>query len=420
MSALGNLLGSIFDRRQPVPPPPGDDARPPADLARALMKAPGEDRQRALAASLLARYGTLDDDGKREMFLHLARDMDVDAQAVRAALTTYEDDPGRGTYRAFAAAVEPGRQELIRRVNRVTGATGRIVAIRADLRRLIAEGGPDRPALEALDEDFRHLLSSWFNRGFLVLSPITWETAAAVLEKIIEYEAVHDIEGWSDLRSRLQPPDRRCFGFFHPAMPDEPLIFVEVALTRGIPDSVQRILARDRDTLPAEEADTACFYSISNCQPGLAGVSFGNSLIKQVVADLRVALPDLSTFVTLSPIPGLARWAEAEGRSADLAKPERAQRLAAAYLLDAKRGDGTPADPVARFHLGNGARLHAVHADADTSDRGRAQSGGAMVNYLYDLAKVAENHARYAEGGTVAAASAVRALAKDAVPKEAS
>ena len=414
MSLFADLLSNLFDRRLPGLPRriAEADGRDGPELARALMKAPGEDAQRLLAALLLDRYDRLDDAGRKAMFLRLARELDIDPEAVRDALDAYERAPGKETYRAFAAAAEPRRQELIRRVNRVTGATGRIVGIRADLLRLAhAAEGEDAATLGALDEDFRHLLSSWFNRGFLVLRPISWETPANILEKIIAYEAVHEIESWNDLRRRLQPPDRRCFGFFHPAMPDEPLIFVEVALTRGIPSSVQAILAGGREALAPEEADTACFYSISNCQPGLAGISFGNSLIKQVVADLRAALPGLGTFVTLSPVPGLVRWAEAEGRAAEAGTPDRLRRLAADFLLHAKRPDGQPRDPVARFHLGNGALLHAVHAGADTSGRGMAQSGGAMVNYLYDLPRMARNHERFAETGEVAASPAVRALA---------
>ncbi len=413
MSFLADLLSGLLDRRLGAPPPglASEDARGPAELARALMEASGEDAQRQLAAAFLDRYGGLGDSAKRDLFLRLAREMDVDPQAVRETVTAYADAPGKASYRAFAAAAEPPRQELIRRVNRVTDATARIVGIREDLLRLVGEGGEGSDVLAALDEDFRHLLSSWFNRGFLVLRPITWETPAALLEKIIQYEAVHDIAGWHDLRGRLHPPDRRCFAFFHPAMPDEPLIFVEVALTRGIPSSVQDILAPGREPMPATEADTACFYSISNCQPGLAGISFGNSLIKQVVGDLQVELPQLTTFVTLSPIPGLAVWAQERALTDSLADLEDARRLAARYLVSAKGRDGAPRDPVARFHLGNGATLHAIHAGADTSERGGRQSGHAMVNYLYDLPKVAQNHARFADAGEIAVSRAVEVLA---------
>ncbi|WP_299845376.1 malonyl-CoA decarboxylase [uncultured Jannaschia sp.] len=413
MSLFADLLSNLFDRRLPGLPRRLADAerRDAPELARALMKAPGEDAQRLLAALLLERYDRLDDAEKVSMFLRLARELDIDAEAVRDTLDAYERTPDKDSYRAFATAAEPRRQELIRRVNRVTGATGRIVAIRADLLRL-ARGtkGEDADTLGALDEDFRHLLSSWFNRGFLVLRPISWETPANILEKIIAYEAVHEIGSWDGLRRRLQPPDRRCFGFFHPAMPDEPLIFVEVALTVGIPDSVQAILAEDRAEIAPEDADTACFYSISNCQPGLAGISFGNSLIKQVVADLQAALPGLKTFVTLSPIPSLMAWANGEGREREAQDPKALRRLAAEYLLNAKGRSGQPRDPVARFHLGNGALLHAIHASADISERGMTQSGGAMVNYLYDLSRIARNHERFAEGGEIVASGPVRGL----------
>src|SRR6056297_2602739 len=207
--------------------------------------------------------------------------------------------PTAVTYKRLMQAGEPKRQEVIRRLNKVPGATGALVEMRADLLRHLHEA----PEIGVLDLDFKHLFKSWFNRGFLVLRPISWESPAAILEKIIAYEAVHAIDSWQSLRARLEPRDRRCFAFFHPAMPDEPLIFVEVALTRGVPGSIQGLLAEPREPLPAAEADTAVFYSISNCQPGLAGISFGNSLIKQVVEDLSRELKGLKTFVTLSPIP---------------------------------------------------------------------------------------------------------------------
>jgi malonyl-CoA decarboxylase len=219
---------------------------------------------------------------------------------------------------------------------------------------------------------------------------------------------VHAIDSWADLRQRVEPEDRRCFAFFHPAMPDEPLIFVEVALTRGIPGAIAPLLEKEREVLPASEADTAVFYSISNCQAGLASISFGNSLIKQVAADLGAEVPGVKRFVTLSPIPGLMGWAKGQGISvSDAGMPA----LAAYYLTQAKTEEGTPVDPVARFHLGNGATIHALHGQADLSDKGRAQSGGVMVNYLYDLRKHAQHHEAYASNGTIAASSEVRALA---------
>jgi len=408
MTLLADLLSTVFERRyRRETPDGGDTGRPLTELATDLVGSAGETSGLALAGEILSRFADLEDAEKLAFFRDIANTMNIDPETVRSTLDAYERDPSKATYRAFATAAEPARQELVRRLNRVPGATGALVQMRADLLRL----GRGEPELQALDLDFRHLFASWFNRGFLVLRPINWQSPAHILEKIIAYEAVHAIDSWDDLRRRLQPSDRRCFAFFHPSMPDEPLIFVEVALTRGIPGSVQALLAEDRDALPAGDADTAVFYSISNCQAGLASISFGNSLIKQVASDLAAELSNLGTFVTLSPIPGLTRWLEQEGLTWNVEEPAVMQALAAHYLLNAKSRGGLPFDPVARFHLGNGAIVHAVHANADTSDNGRAQSGGAMVNYLYDLARVARNHEEFATTREVVASLAVRTLA---------
>ena len=407
MSLLGELLATVFDRRQRPGTAATPDGRPLTELADALVGSAGETSGLALAEEILARFAGLNDEGKLAFFRHLASAMNITPELVRATLDTYEKDPSKASYRAFMAASEPKRQELIRRLNRLPNATGALVRMRADLLRL----GRGEPELEALDIDFRHLFLSWFNRGFLVLRPISWESPAHILEKIIAYEAVHAIDSWDDLRRRLEPTDRRCFAFFHPSMPDEPLIFVEVALTKGTPGSVQALLAEDRAAMPAREADTATFYSISNCQAGLASISFGNSLIKQVASDLAAELSGLKTFVTLSPIPGLTKWLTSEGLAWDVADPEEMRALAAHYLLNAKARGGLPYDPVARFHLGNGAIVHKLHADADTSDKGRAQSGGAMVNYLYDLKNIAQNHERFATTQEVPASPEVATLA---------
>lgn len=407
MSLLAELLSTVFERRQRREAAAAPDGRPLEELASALVGSTGETSGLALAEEILARFKALDDDGKRAFFRHLAMEMNIAPETVRATLDAYEKNPSKASYRAFMAASEPRRQELIRRLNKVPDATGALVRMRADLLRL----GRGEPELEALDLDFRHLFASWFNRGFLVLRPISWESPAHILEKIIAYEAVHAIDSWDDLRRRLQPSDRRCFAFFHPSMPDEPLIFVEVALTRDVPRSIQALLAEDREAMPAEDATTAVFYSISNCQAGLASISFGNSLIKQVASDLAAELSGLDTFVTLSPIPGLSKWIREEGIDMPLQDAEGMRAIAARYLLTAKNKRGQPYDPVARFHLGNGAIVHAVHADADTSPKGRAQSGGAMVNYLYDLGKTAQNHERFAETQEVIAAAGVQTLA---------
>ena len=406
MSVLADLLATVLERRYFTAGTADPRDRSLTELARDLLGNSGEVSGMVLARHMLERYARLGDEDKAAFFGFLARDLSFDPQAVRTTLAAFESAPSRSTYAAFMAAAEPPRQELARRLNQVPGATGQLVAMRADLLRLMR----DDPGLGVLDLDLKHLFYSWFNRGFLVLRHVNWSSPADLLDKIIAYEAVHAIDSWDDLRRRLAPQDRRCFAFFHPAMPGEPLIFVEVALTRGIPGAIHDLLSNKREVIPARAADTAVFYSISNCQAGLAGISFGNSLIKQVVADLAQDLPDLKTFVTLSPIPGLTRWLAQTGRALPDA-PEARRAVAAQYLLEAKRDDGTPLYPVARFHLGNGASIHVIHADADLSPNGMHQSGGVMVNYLYDLKQISQNHERYAGAGRVTASSGVRSLA---------
>ncbi|MFT7107546.1 MAG: malonyl-CoA decarboxylase [Yoonia sp.] len=411
MSLLADLLSTLIDRRLPVLGGGRADGRSIDALCRDLIGSLGEVTGYAVARQILDQYEAMDDAKKYAFFTFLNDEMDIDTDAVIAATTAYATDGSVTNFRRLMRATEAPRQELARRLNQVPGATARIVAMRNDLLRFMRTD----QALAKLDVDLQHLLSSWFNRGFLVLRPINWESPAHVLEKIIAYEAVHAIDSWDDLRRRLQPTDRRCFGFFHPAMPDEPLIFVEVALTKGIPGSIQSVLSEGRDPLPEAKADTAVFYSISNCQAGLAGISFGNSLIKQVVGDLSGTLPQISTFVTLSPIPGLMKWLNEKGLADHKDDPETLRSLATHYLLEAKREGGLPRDPVARFHLNNGASIHEVHASADLSPNGMAKSGGVMVNYLYDLGRITENHEAFATSQKVRASAALRSLARKAM-----
>lgn len=404
MSFFSELVSTIFERRYQKALQKEADGRTTAELAEALLGSTGEVSGMTLTRSILDRYAGMTKEDKLTFFEFMTHKLEINPKQVISTLKAYTKEPNKSTYRAFAEASEPKRQELARRLNQVPGATGQLVGMRKDLLDIIK----DRPELGPLDVDFRHLFSSWFNRGFLVLRPINWSSPADILEKIIAYEAVHAIDSWNDLRLRLKPIDRRCFGFFHPSMPNEPLIFVEVALTKGIPNSIQDLLADEREAINAGDADTAVFYSISNCQTGLAGISFGNSLIKQVASDLARDLPRLSTFVTLSPIPGLNRWLETSKYAVDDSSQDQA--LAAHYLLEAKKPDGTPFDPVARFHLGNGAKVHAVHAMADTSDNGLKQSNGTMVNYLYDLSQISQNHEKFVENNTVVASATVKSL----------
>lgn len=417
---LGDLLSQLAERRF-VPFRAVSD-KPLREMCAALIAGEGEVSTMRLARDILASYARLDETGKRAFFALLAEEYDITPEAVTQAALRYGEDRDAKTLRWLLEAAEPKRQSLLRRLNHAPGATGELVRMRRDLLRLL----PEMPELARVDLDFAHLFQSWFNRGFLVLKQVTWESPARLLEKIIEYEAVHAIGDWEALRARVDPKDRRCFAFLHPAMPDEPLIFVEVALTKGIPNSVQDLLAPDRTCLDAAQTDTATFYSISNCQVGLKGISFGNSLIKQVVALLQQEFPHLRNFVTLSPIPGLVAWMrelaeqgdsaaqsclEAD-HSADKAAAQSLRAFGARYLLEAKDNKGRPRDPVARFHLHNGALVHDIHAQADISARGLRQSCGAMVNYLYDLEQVEANHESYAAQHKIASTRSMRQLAR--------
>ena len=412
---LGDILSTLFDRSATIRSV--NDTRDIYDLCRALLSAEGVVSGQTLAATVLERYRLLSDDEKLAFFAFLNDELDIDAPALSALVASYATDPTPDAFEALSNAAEPKRQELLRRLNQPVGATAAIVAMRVDLLSVLK----DHPELARTNYDFVHLFRSWFNRGFLVLKAINWDTPARILDKIVAYEAVHQINDWDDLRRRLYPPDRRCFAFFHPSMPDEPLIFVEVALTKEIPGSVTKLLSNGRTSLEAEDAKVAVFYSISNCQKGLTGISFGNLLIKQVVAELSLSFPQLEDFVTLSPIPGLNRWLaiqienDKHGHIAiaileQRAEPADIRAMAARYLLHAKRGDGMPIDPVARFHLGNGAEIYDIHADADTSANGIAQSSGAMVNYLYDLSRTQRHHEDFALKSIVSAAKPALAL----------
>ncbi len=395
-----------------------------AQLCEVLLSGRGEATGLALGRELFDRFESLDRAAKAEFFLQLANGFGVERTALDSALAAWKNDPCETSARALHFASEPRSQELIRRLNRAPGGISSLVAMRVDLLRAVRE----HPELSALDQDFHHLFGSWFNRGFLELRRIDWSTAAEVLEKIITYEAVHEINGWDDLRQRVAARDRRLYAFFHPALINEPLIFVEVALTDGIPDAIPPILSEKRKPLHAKEANTAVFYSISNCQTGLRGISFGNFLIKQVVEELRSEFEGLRTFVTLSPVPGLRQWVEAEVSNEDdglmttierehmaahlaagTIAPDTAilRRITALYFLQAKTLQSLPVDPVARFHLGNGARLEQINSEADPSERGQQNSWGVMVNYLYDLRLIEKNHEAFANDGTVICNAAV-------------
>lgn len=402
----------------------GRESEDPVDLCRSLLDTRSEVSGLVLARHILDRLERATPEQRRAAFGRIAAEFGPDETRLQHALATYVPGDVAAARRLHFAA-EPRSQELIRAFNRVPGATARLVRLRAELLR---DARTDT-ALASLDHDFRHLFASWFTRGFLELRRIDWRTPANVLENIITYEAVHEIRGWDDLRQRVGDPDRRLFAFFHPAMPDDPLIFVEIALTRDIPGAIGPILDPGRERIPPEKARVAVFYSISNCHAGLRGISFGNFLIKQVVEELRRDIEGLATFVTLSPVPGLRCWAEDEMQADHGVLPRRLRKvlsdldgdtppdpgalreLTALYLTRARRASGGALDPVAHFHLGNGAILAHAHAEADPSPRGMANSWGAMVNYLYDDSRIETNHQAYANSADIAQSSEIRTLA---------
>jgi malonyl-CoA decarboxylase len=389
---------------------------------RRLLSERGEANSVAIAHDLVTRFDTLADDQQAGFFERLARDFSPDPQAVLNGAQAYAKEPTPDNLIRLTHLVEPPRQELLRRINRTPGGTASIVR----MRRALLQRLNDRPELRSLEADLLHLLSSWFNPGFLQMRKVEWNAPAQLLEQIIRHEAVHEIDGWDDLRRRLQP-DRRCFAFFHPQLSEEPLIFVEVALLPEMPRAIAPLIDKKSQPLPPGKFKVAAFYSISNCQPGLKGVSLGNFLIKRVAEQLHRELPQIKSFCTLSPIPGFAAWLSktsdfaalpgvkravadraqaARDRLGDLSKlvplsldddgHEALERLCALYLV---HQTPTPqGDPVARFHLDNGARLERLNRGGDLSRKGLKQSHGLMVNYLYDLNRIESCHETFKRG----------------------
>lgn len=413
-------------------------------LCRDLCSSKGEAMGTALAHEVVKAYQALNSAERLEFFNLLYKEFSPQPKDILQCAEAFKQDTSLETYKALFHAVEAPRQRLFSRINMAPKGTATLIRMRMELLALLDQ----HPHLAALDYDLKHLMISWFNRGFLTLEKISWRTPAQTLEKLIEYEAVHEMTGWDDLRRRLAD-DRRCFAFFHPALEDEPLIFVEVALVKGMAGNVQELLADPDDAEAANKTngngngngsdfDTAIFYSISNCQEGLKGISFGNFLIKQVVLELRSEFPQLKQFATLSPIPGFRSWLKKELENKDsklITAEEREQlnllsipswiedpvrsellqplltRLCAHYLYHAKKGN-RPLDPVARFHLGNGARIARLNWLGDTSANGLRQSAGLLVNYAYDLKSVEENHEAFVNSGHVAVSPEFQKLLK--------
>ena len=405
MVALGALLNNLFSQTTSwLNSQQRTDLSLP-ELCEQLLSNKGEVTGLSLARDILGQFEQETSEEQKAFFTTLTKEFDLVTDELSAALKMYEAKADQTSYSKLMTAATSRRQTLFRKLNELPGATQRLVNMRKTLLGLL----PAHPELAVIDQDLKQLFTSWFNRGFLVLQPISWSSPAHILEKIIAYEAVHAIESWDDLRRRLQPADRRCFAFFHPAMPDEPLIFVEIALSKEIPGAIQTILA-DRSEADEGRPKTATFYSISNCQTGLAGISFGNSLIKTVVSELRREFESLEQFVTLSPLPEFADWMSRQSLidPLPLEDDQKIINLAACYLVHGKTQSGTPFDPVARFHLGNGARIHALHANADRSANGKSRSHAVMVNYLYDLEQLEANHQKFATNGVIACSGKVK------------
>ena len=407
-----------------------------------LLSERGETNSMAIARGLVGPIDELTGWQLDAFFDYLAQDLSPDPQLVLRHAQAYAERRDAHSLIALVQAAEPARQELLRRLNRTPGGTACILRLRRGLLQRLKR----RPELLAFEADMLHLLSSWFNPGFLKMQRVDWNSPAQLLEQIIRHEAVHEIDGWDDLRRRLQP-DRRCFAFFHPQLPGEPLIFVEVALLPEVPAAIGPLIDKGSPPLAPDRFRVAAFYGISNCEPGLRGISLGNFLIKSVAEQLQRELPRLRTFCTLSPIPGFAAWLLADPElaalpglrrqvAADLVEAREALRacvggnlaslqqaatldaldgemrsalmsLAAAYLLYVSPTPG--GDPVARFHLDNGARLERLNWRGDGSAKGLKQSFGLMVNYLYDLEKVEAAHEKFKQG-EVARSRAVHTL----------
>jgi malonyl-CoA decarboxylase len=424
-----------FESAAPVTHPAGDaeDARRAIERCHVLLSDRGDVSNERLANEALAAYQALTGTSLLAFYNFLESQFSADPDRVLRSADAYRKDPSSETLIELQRAVEPPRHELFRRLNLASAGTATLIEMR---RRILREVN-EHPSWAAVAADLAHLLRSWFNGGFLEFRRIDWRTPPAVLDNLIKYEAVYRIRDWRELRRRLQD-DRRCFGFFHPALPDEPLIFTELALTAEMSANVQPLVDPDSPVLDHQSRRCAVFYSISSCHEGLRGVPFGSALIRRAVDSLKGEFPRLKTFATLSPIPGFRAWLTRAARDGDrmradivarlnepdwLEDPVQSEKLkrellpqCASYLLVAKRGQ-EPADPVARFHLGNGARLDRLNWQGDTSAAGIDRSAGITANYLYRLPDIERNHEAYVTERKVMASRRIERLAQELAPR---
>ena len=424
MKFIYNAFMSLL-RKSPLLPGLNNESVGPLKLNKdpkgaivSVLSATGEVSSLVYAEHFLSMYESMTEKQKIKIFQYLLENLDINPTKLSEAADEYRIDPNQSWMTEIKNLSQPDWQIFFERLNATANGTVNLVRLREDL----LKHRKSHPEFLRMDVSLLSLFKTLFNPGYLVMEPIDWTTPATVLEKIIAYEAVHEISSWDELRSRLAPADRKCFAFFHLAMPDEPLIFVEVALTNEIPHSIQNILSEDRDYLTEDATDTAVFYSISNCQSGLVGVSFGNLLLKQVVQQLQSEIPSLNTFVTLSPVPGFMRWlSKSEPDLSSLISEDnwiksaskhrnKLESAMAKYTLISDRKDNAANDPVARFHLGNGATVHRFNYLGDISENGITQSAGIMINYLYELTTIDRNHENYANTKEILASEAIHKL----------
>ena len=415
MSLFEGIFSKLFENKYISPRNIFSDFKTKDSIIGLLDKVincKGEASALAYSETLMIKIENLNDKKLLNFFYILSKDYDFDNQELLQSVSNYADNNSTQNYTSMTSKFNSKRMEIFKNLNSIERGTIRLVNIRERLLNLIKEN----IELKKVDIDLSNLFKNWFNRGFLVTHPITWDTSAKILEKIIKYEAVHEISSWLDLRNRLKPEDRRCYSFFHPTMEDEPLIFVEVALTSEVPSKIDDILDLNRAKTNPKKFKTAVFYSISNCQKGLKGISFGNFLLKQVVMDLKKEFPSLETFVTLSPVPGFNKWLKQNNptlhdkiidKDSILSVEKEILNSSIEYFFEAKHKDGLPLDPVQRFHLSNGASLDKIHFMGNPSNKGIANSVGLMVNYKYQMDNLEKNHEQYFSRETIASSKSL-------------
>ena len=415
MSLFEGIFSKLFENKYISPKNIFSDFKTKDSITGLLDKVincKGEASALAYSETLMTKIENLNDKELLDFFLLLSKDYDFDNQELLQSVSNYADNNSTQNYTSMTSKFHSKRMEIFKNLNSIERGTIRLVNIRERLLDLIKEN----IKLKKVDIDLSNLFKNWFNRGFLVTHPITWDTSAKILEKIIKYEAVHEISSWLDLRNRLKPEDRRCYSFFHPRMEDEPLIFVEVALTSEIPSKIDDILDLNRAKTNPDKFKTAVFYSISNCQKGLKGISFGNFLLKQVVMELKKEFPSLETFVTLSPVPDFNKWLKQNNptlhdkiidKDSILSAEKEILNNSIEYFFEAKHKDGLPLDPVQRFHLSNGASLDKIHFMGNPSNKGIANSLGLMVNYKYQMDNLEKNHEQYFSRETISSSKSL-------------